>query len=309
MNNNIFDKVVKDIESKKFSERDTISDLQVYKTENVTYSLPINSTPKLRQYFHSAVLAYTQDKDFKQIIAEQTNIEDFFDERYWDKHLLLSFLLITEVDFQHNVVCDLAKCIEASEKSSTVGENIFFCTLFRLRDSFKSIFVLRNHGLYIEMYPLMRLIYEQLCWACFSIDQTDYEKLKQTPPTRTVRYLKEKIRNSYGKLYKNLSDMAHMLPASIEPYWDIKDNGSGISIHGRSEEKANKELPNVLDLFCIYLEVVQYGLSHFSSRISDDDYEYYKFLIDCSFYAIDIYNTCYQTDNWDIVVEEKFERI
>lgn len=77
MNNNIFDKVVKDIESKKFSERDTISDLQVYKTENVTYSLPINSTPKLRQYFHSAVLAYTQDKDFKQIIAEQTNIEDF----------------------------------------------------------------------------------------------------------------------------------------------------------------------------------------------------------------------------------------
>ena len=103
--------------------------------------------------------------------------------------------------------------------------------------------------------------------------------------------------------------MAHMLPASIEPYWDIKDNGSGISIHGRSEEKANKELPNVLDLFCIYLEVVQYGLSHFSSRISDDDYEYYKLLIDCSFYAIDIYNTCYQTDNWDIVVEEKFERI
>lgn len=247
--------------------------------------------------------------DFTQIVTEKTDIENFSDKNYLDKHLILSFSIAAEVDFLHNVLCDLVKCIENSKKITTVGETIFFCTLFRLRDSFKSILILRNHGLYIEMYPLMRLIYEQLCWACFSIDQTETKELSQTQPTRTIKYLKSKIKESYGKLYKTLSDMAHMLPASIEPYWDIKDDGKGIAIHGRSEAKANEELPNILALFHIYSEVAQYGLNHFSTEISSNDYMYYKALIDQSLYTVKVYYICYMNDECDIITAENFERV
>ena len=49
---------IEDINNGKFSKRDEIADLQVYQLEGITYCLPINSSPKLRQYFATAILVY-----------------------------------------------------------------------------------------------------------------------------------------------------------------------------------------------------------------------------------------------------------
>ena len=52
----------------KFLKRDEIADLQVYQLDGITYCLPINSTPKLRQYFATAIKAYKYDSDFDEIL-------------------------------------------------------------------------------------------------------------------------------------------------------------------------------------------------------------------------------------------------
>ena len=56
MNN--YEKSMKVNHNNKFLKRDEIADLQVYQLDGITYCFQINSTPKLRQYFATAIKAY-----------------------------------------------------------------------------------------------------------------------------------------------------------------------------------------------------------------------------------------------------------
>lgn len=253
---------IEDIKNGKFSKRDEIADLQVYQLEGITYCLPINSSPKLRQYFATAILAYKHNEDF-EVIRSLQDIEKYEDEKWIDKELIVHFILARGVDVLLNIIIDFYNSLVKNGENLNVGEIAYFNTMARLRESFKSVLILCDRGFFIEMIPVMRLIYEQLCWACYSIDETDIEKLDNNWKTKNTKYLKEKINSEYGKLYSFLSNEAHMAPPEMSKYLEFDEKNMVISVNGRSAKKAKRDIPHIIKLYHIFLEVFEYGVKHF----------------------------------------------
>lgn len=110
-------------------------------------------------------------------------------------------MLARGVDVLLNIIIDFYNFLAKNGENLSAGEIVYFNTMARLRESFKSVLILCDRGFFIEMIPVMRLIYEQLCWACYSIDETDIEKLNNNWKTKNTKYLKEKINPKYGRLY------------------------------------------------------------------------------------------------------------
>ncbi|MVX64393.1 hypothetical protein GKZ28_11895 [Clostridium chromiireducens] len=251
-----------DIESGKFSKRDKIADLQVYQLDGITYCLPINSSPKLRQYFATAILAYKNDAEFEEILLSQ-DIEEYEDEKWIDGDLTVCFMLARGCDVLLNIIVDFYNSLVKNAEKLSVGEIAYFNALTRLRESFKSVLILCDRGFFVEMMPIMRLIYEQLCWACYSIDETDIKKLNNNWKTKNTKYLKEKINSEYGQLYSLLSNEAHMAPPEMGKYLEIDEEGMVASVRGRSAKKAREDIPYIIMLYHIFLQVFEYGVKHF----------------------------------------------
>lgn len=252
-----------DIKSGKFSKRDEIADLQVYQLEGITYCLPINSSPKLRQYFATAILAYKNNAEFEEVLCSQ-DIKKYEDKEWISGDLIVNFLLARQCDMLLNIIVDLYDSLVKSGEELSIGEIAYFNTLTRLRESFKSVLILCDRGFFVEMMPIMRLIYEQLCWACYSIDETDIEKLNDNWKTKNTRYLKEKINLEYGRLYSFLSNEAHMAPPEMGKYLKIDEKNIAASVMGRSAKKAKEDITYIIMLYHIFLQVFEYGVKHFS---------------------------------------------
>lgn len=280
--------VIKDLESGKFSKRDEIADLQVYQLEGITYCLPINSSPKLRQYFATAILAYKNNADFEDVL-DCIDIEDYKDEKWISKALTIRFMLARGVDVLLNIIVDFYNSLVKKSIDLSSGEIAYFNALTRLRESFKSVLILSDRGFFIEIMPIMRLIYEQLCWACYSIDETDIGKLNNNWKTKNTKYLKEKINSEYGNLYSLLSSESHMAPPEMGKYLEIDEENMVFAVRGRSAKKANEDIPIIIKLYHIFLEVFQYGVKHFS----ECEQNYYQELINGQFLVVEKMNDIY----------------
>lgn len=266
---------IEDLDNGKFSKRDEIADLQVYQLEGVTYCLPINSSPKLRQYFATAILAYKNNADFEEVLCFQ-DIKKYEDKEWIDGDLVVCFMIARGVDVLLNIINDFHNSLVKNGEKLNIGETAYFNAMARLRESFKSVLILCDRGFFIEMMPIMRLIYEQLCWACYSIDETDVEKLNQNWKTKNTKYLKEKINIEYGKLYSVLSAESHMAIPEMGKFLEIDEDNLIVSVKGRSAIKAKEDIPYIILLYKIFLEVFEYGVKHFTMC----EREYYQELID-----------------------------
>lgn len=265
---------IEDMNNGKFSKRDEIADLQVYQLEGITYCLPINSSPKLRQYFATAILAYKHDADFKEVLCFQ-DIKKYEDKKCVDRDSVVCFMLAREVDVLLNIIVDLYNSLVENSRNLSIGEIAYFNAMTRLRESFKSVLILCDRGFFIEMMPIMRLIYEQLCWSCYSIDETDAERLNKNWKTGNTKYLKEKINLEYGKLYSFLSNEAHMAPPEMGKYLEINETNMVVSVRGRSAKKAKEDITSIIGLYHIFLQVFEYGVRHFP----ECEQNYYQELI------------------------------
>ena len=266
---------VEDMKNGKFSKRDEIADLQVYQLEGITYCLPINSSPKLRQYFATAILAYKHDADFEDVRCFQ-DIKKYQDKNWIDGDLVVCFMIARAVDVLLNIITDFYNSLIEKGEKLNVGEIAYFNAMSRLRESFKSVLILCDRGFFIEMMPILRLIYEQLCWACYSIDESDSEKLNQNWKTKNTKYLKEKINPEYGKLYSVLSSESHMAIPEMGKYLEFDEKNMVVSVKGRSAKKAKEDIPYIILLYQIFLDVFKYGIKHFK----DCDKKYYQELVD-----------------------------
>ena len=254
---------MKSIHNNQFFKRDKIADLQIYQLEGITYCLPINSTPELRRIFAAAIKSYRYNMNFNDVLKDE-NIDDYQDDKYIDKDLVTCYMIAYESDMLLNIINEFYHFLCQKNVDFHFGEITFFNTIARLRESFKSTLILCYRGLYVEMMPIMRLIYEQLCWACYSIDETDLEKINNNWKTKNTRYLKEKINPEYGKLYSFLSSEAHMAPPEAGKYLTFNKRNNTIDVMGRSGIKAKEDIPVIIQLYQIYLEVFLYGIKHFS---------------------------------------------
>ena len=267
----------------KVLKRDEIADLQVYQLEGITYCLPINSTPELRQYFATAIKAYKYDADFDEILLFE-DIKKYQDKEYIDKDLVTCYMIARGVDNLLDLINDFYCFLCRNDENFHIGEITYFNTMARLRESFKSTLILCYRGFYIEMMPIMRLIYEQLCWACYSIDESNSNNILNNWKTKNTRYIKEKINPKYGRLYSFLSSEAHMAPPEARKYLSF-DKKTNCSVIGRSGSKAKKDIPIIIQLYQIYLEVFNYGIKHFSY-----DTAHYQELLKNQFEDLEIIN-------------------
>lgn len=291
---------IKDIESGKFAQRDEIADLQVYQLEGITYCLPINSSPKLRQYFATAILAYKHEADFEDVLLFQ-DIKKYEDKEWIDGKLVVSFMIARGVDVLLNIINDFYNSLVKKGKVFNPGELAYFNAMARLRESFKSALILCDRGFFIEMMPILRLIYEQLCWACYAIDELDYDRLNTNWKTKNTKFLKEKINQEYGRLYSVLSAEAHMALPEMGKYLEIDEKNMVASVKGRSAIKAKQDIPYIILLYKIYLEVFEYGVKHFSECERD----YYQELIDGQFLLIKTMNDIFEGKEIDFSFIER----
>lgn len=243
-------------------KRDTITDERTYLLEGITYAIPINSTPTLRRYVAAAISCYKNHTAFEKELNSQ-NPEDFEDESCIDKRDMIWILMNNISDISVYFINNIHDTLIANAWNMTFGETMYFFVMVRLRESFKSVLSLMEKGFYIECTTILRLIYEQLCLACYVIDETDNDNIKNNWSNKDVRYLKEKINGDYGRLYSLLSDEAHLSINSASKYLNFDKLEDRITVRGRSGERVNNELEYMILLLHIYIEVFSYGIRHF----------------------------------------------
>lgn len=249
--------------------RDEIADLQVYQICGVTYSLPINSSPELRHMVAASIRAHIEKINFDTSYKLLSNC-DFSNDEWLNNGLITNYLIANETDLLVNVMNDYFKKVN-SDRNLTVGEFQFFVSMIRLRESFKSVIILCDRSLFIEMMPILRLIYEQLCWCCYVIDEKDEKNLNSNWTTKNTKHLKNKINEYYGRLYDFLSKESHMAPNQTEKYIEEITDTTFVT-NARSNKKAKQDIPWIIECFHIYLQVFEYAVEkHFYY-----DVEYYK---------------------------------
>lgn len=264
--NESFEKLVDYLNGTKLDyleKRDTITDERTYLLEGVTYAIPINSTPKLRRYVAAAISCYKNNTLFEEELYGQ-NPEDFEDNACIDKRDKIWILMNNMSDIAVYFINSLHDTLTTNERNISFGETMYFFVMTRLRESFKSVLNLMEKGFYIECTTILRLIYEQLCLACYVIDETDNEKIKSNWSNKDIKYLKEKINENYGRLYSLLSDEAHLSINAAAKYLNFVKLEDRITVRGRSGERIDNEIDYMLLLFQIYIEVFSYGINHFN---------------------------------------------
>lgn len=264
--NESFEKLVDYLNGTKLDyleKRDTITDERTYLLEGVTYAIPINSTPKLRRYVAAAISCYKNNTLFEEELYGQ-NPEDFEDNACIDKRDKIWILMNNMSDIAVYFINSLHDTLTTDERNISFGETMYFFVMTRLRESFKSVLNLMEKGFYIECTTILRLIYEQLCLACYVIDETDNEKIKSNWSNKDIKYLKEKINENYGRLYSLLSDEAHLSINAAAKYLNFVKLEDRITVRGRSGERIDNEIDYMLLLFQIYIEVFSYGINHFN---------------------------------------------
>ena len=268
--------IMDDINNGKYCERDEIADLQVYKMGNIEYSIPINSSPEFRRHIATAIDSYNNDADFNEVI-EYKDLKDYEDSKWINNDLIINYTIAKSTDIVSNIIIELTSLLKDDNYNFSVGEIQYLASMTRLRNSFKSAIILCDRSLYIEMMPIIRLIYEQLCWCCYVIDETDIEKIKSNWTTKNTKYLKEKISENYGKVYDTLSQESHMAPNQSGKY--IETSIDSIFINERSSQEAKNDIPFIISMFHIYVQVLEYGINHFNYNKEYYE-EFFKFEID-----------------------------
>lgn len=286
---------LEDLKDGKYNKRDNIADIIPYTLEGIPYGLPINASADLRQNITAAIFKHiTPEEDFEDIVAE-LDLDGHSDEKNVETHDVITFSISNAVETTAFILHDLFQILDKNNYKTTFGESLFYTSLFRLKESFKSAIILLRYGFFVEVIPIYRLIYEQLCWACFVIDEKCEEDIMKNKTTRNTKYLKEKINVEYGKLYDNFSKEAHLAPKMINKYLSL--NGNRVNILERSGKKSKTEIYNLILLFKIYTEVFKYSIDeHF--KLDDVDKRYYNDFVEAQLLMCsELFKSFYNNDD------------
>ncbi|MDM5351948.1 hypothetical protein QUF65_13740 [Lysinibacillus sphaericus] len=260
-----------DLKNGKYNKRDNIADIIPYSLEGIPYGLPINASTELRKNMAAAIFKHiTPEEDFECIVTK-LDLMELSDKNNVEIHDVITYTISNSVEMAAFILNDLFELLGKNHYKITFGESLFQVSLIRLKESFKSAVIMLRYGFFVEVILIYRLIYEQLCWACFVIDEKCEKEIMNNKTTKNTKYLKAKINKEYGKLYDYLSKEAHLAPKEISKYILLK--GEELSILERSGEECKKETGNLILLYKIYIEVFKYSVNkHFTLDESDKSY-------------------------------------
>lgn len=286
--------LIKDLSDGKYTTVDPISNLISYTYRDIPYALPINASENLRRHIGAAIIKYQEpDLCFEEIL-ENIPKDAFSDSVTISQNELICFMIAKSTDSCVKVINDMKNVLEKQQHVFSLGEWCFLFSMSRLNESFKSAILLNNNGFFVEVIPIIRLIYEQLCWAVFVIDEKDDEKIKKNSITKNIRYLKEKISKEYGRIYDHLSKESHIEPSTIGKYLDSTIPGS-VEILGRSGKKAAANVDTIIMIYKIFIEVLMYGVKHF--RMEENDHKYYMEFFEAQIELCTVLYKCYKNQS------------
>lgn len=290
--------LLKDLENGKFNVEDPIANLVPYLLEDIPYAIPVNSSISLRKHIAAAIFKYHNPEESFEEILDDLKDEEYDDEKSLGELDEIYKLICDSTDSTNILLQDLLNTLEKIKKLS-LGQYLFLYAMSRLKESFKSAIILLRDGFFVEAIPVLRLIYEQLCWGCFVIDQKDEKYISKNSTTKNTKYLKKKINEDYGQLYSLLSSDAHLDPKVISKY--IESGGGIEKVRGRSAQKSKEEAHWIILLYQIFMEVLECSINE-SFALGDEDREYYQSYISAqklmckqlgrSYYKKDIKFTC-----------------
>lgn len=265
--------LLKDLKEGIEYEKDSIGDLMPYLLDGISYAIPVNSSNKLRMHFSAAIKKYRNPELSFEEIMESLDNKDYSNNESLSNEDIIRYSITNSLDFSTSMFLKLGDILNKKNYKYTYGELCYYTSMCRLKSSFKSAVILLRHGFFIEVSTVFRLIYEQLCWACFTIDEKDDDKINNNKTSKNTKYLKDKINPKYGRLYDMLSKEAHIAPNNLSEY--IYAEKEGIGIRYRSGEKCKEYTELLILLFKIYIEVALYAINtHF--ELDDDEKNYYS---------------------------------
>lgn len=274
----------------EFMVEDTISNLIPYLLENVSYAIPVNSSKKLRKYFAAAIYKYNTTDDSFEEILNQLHDENFTEQNAVSTNEKICYLISSSVQIISKVIDNFGVDIKEEDINISAGENLFFLSASRLKETFKSAVILLQNGFFVEILPLFRLIHEQLCWLCYLLQETEEKNIFKNKTQSNVKYLKSVLGNEHGKLYGQLSSEAHLEPETINKYIKIEEDK--VYIKGRSGKKCSEEIPTLILLFETYVRVIYHGFKQI--KLCSEKMEYYYDFINCELMTCDVLYKAYR---------------
>lgn len=262
-----------DIENGVFSEFDVISEGIPYEYKGVNISLQIDAGEELRHIIFAAIEKYKNPSMLFEQIYQEMDRKVYSEKKNINKEDYIYMTISRSVD-----ICSQVLSQFVDEKHTCICENtdkmaMFWGALIRLRASFKTAIIIMQHGYFIELVPIFRLIYEQLSWLFFILKENDTDKLLKKKPENCVTYLKERMNDSkYGKLYGDLSADSHMTQDTLHRYYEKKDDK--IAILSRSGSVCKEDIDTLLLLYRIYVSVISDGISNY--ELDDENASYYS---------------------------------
>lgn len=262
-----------DLESGKFNDFDIISEGIPYLYKDVLVSIPIDADDDLRRCIFAAIDKYEHPDITYETIWEQLAPEVYSEDANVSDTDYIYLSISRSVDICSKIMEQFFA--EQKRYKGETGEKmvVFWSALMRLRASFKNAIISMQHGYFIEVVPVFRLIFEQLSWMCYILEEDDIEKLQKKNPQSCVTYLKQRFGNkAYGEFYGNLSEDSHLTWKSIGNYYKIEDGQC--KILSRSGEFCKDDILTLIVLYKTYIDIIWAGMNNY--EMSEDDYIYYN---------------------------------
>ncbi|MEC1720152.1 hypothetical protein [Schinkia azotoformans] len=283
-------KIIKKINECSISIENSIFTLKPYLFEDIPYALPTNSSPEFRRHIAAAIISYIDKNLQSDTIENVTNSLDI--NRYDNKSQLSDVDIVLDTIVKSTAICIDYFCKTIKVVELNHGQNFFLLAMSRLKSSFESAVLLLRFGYYIEVSTVFRMIYEQLCWACFVIEQSNEKTIINQSVTKTVKYLK-KVNEEYGKLYNLYSQEAHIDPKVVGSY--LKEIDGKTHVRMRSGEECNNKTLDLILLAKIYIDVLEYAVDKYFSLKENNKIEL-KVIIETNRHIIKIIYGRYTED-------------
>lgn len=153
----------------------------------------------------------------------------------------------------------VAAALETISPGGKVGSVCAKAALCRLEATFKAAYGLVRKNYIFETEALVRLILEQLAWACAARHIED-DRVFSLNPTKCIGALK-RIYPDAGRIYGELSEGAHIDPSIAPNYVRFHEKGQPVVRRSRSDAQAIGK--RLLELAVVYVKVVQELFSAF----------------------------------------------
>jgi hypothetical protein len=196
-------------------------------------------------------------------------LEEYETEAYIAFIELLDFIR-EKIDIYIGILCKL-------NMINTVGLIIARSALYRLQNTFNSIFMLISRGFNLEAINLSRVILEQCAWCYCIYDNNSIEEILKTKPTDCIRKFKEFYIIS-GNLNGFLSKNVHITPSLIHLYMKINKNNHVITLNPK--EYKNDSLYSLSQITDMYCCTIEYCFNPFITDFSFLKLEKDKFIVD-----------------------------